>query len=146
MKTDAKIRAKEPCGPIRNAKDALEAFQRLNTYRDAARTAQTRAGGYTPGVHSFYVQLDREALYDGVASRWEAVLGDWLRAQADATRLSHHAPVSDHRLGDPARGVAAAGPAIEQDKLDRVADHGGRDRARPCAHPSHRPPTRMVIG
>lgn len=83
MKTHGTIRAKRPKGPVRGAKEALEAFQRMNTYRDAEARADADARRYTPGVHSFYIHLDRAGLYGGVADEWEAVLGDWLRTEVE---------------------------------------------------------------
>ena len=76
------VRAKRPPKKITTAKEALEAFQRFNTYRDAEFKAYQTANCYTPGTSSHYRHLERSSRYEDIAEQWADVLGAWLREQA----------------------------------------------------------------
>ena len=88
---EVRVRARKAPATIHTAKEALEAFKRLNTYRDAAREAHIKANWYTPGTYSFHLHLERESAYDDVADGWENALGYWLRVQAGADQADDRA-------------------------------------------------------
>ena len=81
-RTNAKIKAKRALDKVRSPREALEAFQRLNTYRSMERNAQAEANGCTTGTYRYQKHLDRSDEYGRVADDWETVLGQWLRSQA----------------------------------------------------------------
>jgi hypothetical protein len=76
------IRAVRPVGALENAKDAVNAFNRVRQYRELEATATRRFHQSGPGTHSGHCHWDRAEGYGTVAAEWEAVLEAWLERGA----------------------------------------------------------------
>ena len=78
------IRAKHPPEQLTKPRDAVQAFERVLSYRDAAEAALSKIyNGHMTANSAAAIVLNAKAVaYRAVASEWERVLNNWLVARA----------------------------------------------------------------
>lgn len=88
----AKIKAVRAPSQITTPQQALEAFARLEQYREMSEYAKAQYHRYTGGTHTSQRHYARYEAYAEVADEWSDVLRAYLRTQAETPRVEIATP------------------------------------------------------